>query len=89
MVAKPFYDEPVIGPMLLENHPPSMLVQPSFDSRMVAQELAKRALSFIDRKANQEVGLFIFDKGACPDKFLLFSNRSSCTLAFVRAIIHM
>ena len=61
MVAKPFNDEPVIGPMLLANHPPSMLVQPSFDSRMVAQELAKRALSFIDRKANQEVGLLIFD----------------------------
>ena len=59
MVAKPFYDEPVIGPVLLANHPPSMLVQPSFDSRMVAQELTKRALSFIDRKANKQVSSLI------------------------------
>ena len=60
MVAKPFYDEPVIGPMLLANHPPSMLVQSSFDSRMVAQRLAKRALSFIERQADSTQPFFMY-----------------------------
>ena len=55
MVSKPFYNEPVIGPMLLPNHPPSMLVQSSFDSRYVAQKLANCAISFIDRNAHTKV----------------------------------
>merc|ERR1712050_78940 len=54
MVAPPFTDEPVIGPMLLANHPPSMLVQPNFDSREVTQELAKKALKFIDDHQNSD-----------------------------------
>ena len=44
-----------------------MLVQPSFDSRMVAQELAKKALSFIDDNAKDPFFMYFgFRSGHHP-----------------------
>jgi hypothetical protein len=54
-VSPPFTDTPIHGPMILANHPPAMLVQPSFDSREVAQRLTKKALNFIEESAGVRI----------------------------------
>lgn len=45
--------------MLVPNFPPSILVQPSYDSREIEQRLASKALQFIRENANKEVLLHI------------------------------
>ena len=59
-LAPPYTDERIEGPVYIPNHPPSILVQESYDSRDIEERLAVKALKFIR------------DSAPGPDPFFLY-----------------
>lgn len=53
-VGAPFFDERVEGPVYVPNFPPSILVQPSYDSRTVETRISDKAIEFIRDSIRQD-----------------------------------
>lgn len=59
-VGPPFFDTRVEGSVLVPNFPPSILVQPSYDSREIETRVSEKAIQFIRESARQEEPFFLY-----------------------------
>merc|ERR1712048_51423 len=56
----PYTDEKIDGPIYVPNFPPSILVQPSYDSRTIETRIREKALTFIRTNARKKQPFFLY-----------------------------